>query len=438
MLGFPALWRSDPISGRAAMWPWLASLVATGLSAYVLDAVAALAGVALAASGAFRDLDLSAAWALLAGSYIVWWLGLRVNLAANWALLEATGTSTNVLSKLAFEVARRRGRSGRTRRLAASASYLGSELVKEAPYYLGAFGAALLSDAISAREALVFLAGANLGAAAYEYGLGRGVRALLDRVPATAHASFETDWDPKAYLCEFYGAVGADERRTIRFFVEAMRGAERGTPVLLFGVGPTLHHVFLAAEAASELHLCDYLPANLHEIELWLTREPAAHDWRPFVHHTLACERGSPPTDAEVVEREELVRARTTRLLRVDLRRDDPMLGQGTPAYATVISAYCADSATADRQEWRRFMGRIVRLVQPGGLLLVAALRRSRGYHVGGRIFPSANVDERDLRAALAPMCDAHGLRIESCELLEHGTQGYAGIVLASGRRATA
>ncbi len=74
--------------------------------------------------------------------------------------------------------------------------------------------------------------------------------------------------------------------------------------------------MFLAAPHASELHLADYLPENLHEIERWLAREPGAHDWRPFVRYTLQCEGIVAPTDEQVAQREELTRAKVTRLLR--------------------------------------------------------------------------------------------------------------------------
>ena len=124
--------------------------------------------------------------------------------SANWLLLETTGASTNVLSKLAYDLAARRRVSPGARRLAASAGYVAGEVVKEAPYYLGAFGTALVSDSVSAREALIFLTGANLGAAAYEYGLGRGVFAFLSLGNDRQHASFETDWVPEHYLADFY------------------------------------------------------------------------------------------------------------------------------------------------------------------------------------------------------------------------------------------
>jgi hypothetical protein len=62
---------------------------------------------------------------------------------------------------------------------------------------------------------------------------------------------------------------------------------------------------------------------------------------------------------------------------------------------------------------------------------MTAALRRSRGYLVGGKTFPSPNVDENDLRAVLEPCFGRENLAIEVCELAEHGSHGYGSIVLA-------
>jgi NNMT/PNMT/TEMT family len=250
-----------------------------------------------------------------------------------------------------------------------------------------------------------------------------------------AYASFETDWTPRAYLADYYSAVEPDERRTIAFFVDAMKRCAAGEPMLVFGVGPTLHHVFLAAGTASELHLADYLPMNLREIERWIARDADAHDWRPFVRYTLACEGRASPTEADIAQREELTRARIARLLQADIRRADPLGAGGTPPYATVISAYCVDSATADRAAWRTYMRRLADLVRPGGTLILAALRRCRGYVVGGRTFPSADVDEHDLRAALELCCRPEDISLDVCELAGTDSKGYASIVLACGRR---
>ncbi len=164
----------------AAARRWAVTLGATLVSTLALDAVATLSGVGLAATGSLDGLARSPLLALVALSYVAWALGLRANLAANLALLEATGTSTNALSKAAFDVAVRHTARLRVRRAAAAGGYVAREVAMEVPYYVGAFGAAL-TDAVTAHDALVFIAGANLGAAAYEYVLARGTRAFLRR-----------------------------------------------------------------------------------------------------------------------------------------------------------------------------------------------------------------------------------------------------------------
>ncbi len=404
---------------------WIVTVAATAASTYALDLMATACGVVLATSHLLDGLDHATLIGILAVTYVVWAFGLRTGLHANAELLEQTDVSTNALSKLAWDLTRSRSDRRRARRLAAALGYLAIELLKEVPYYLAAVGAALVSDSIEADDALVFLAGANLGAAGYEYVLGRSTCALLAR---RVHASFDTDWVAAEYLAEYYRVVEPDERRTIAFFVEAMRHADPGQPVLVFGTGPTLHHVFLAARDASEIHLADYLPENLREIRRWLDRDPGAHDWRPFVEYTLQCEGIRRPSPTQMAEREELTRTKLTSLIQADGRFPHPV----DRHYATVISAYCADSATADHAAWQLFMQNILGLVRPGGTFLTAALRRCHYYLVGGKRFPSAHVDEHDLQ----PLLDSHfaTTTIETHQLPQHASQGYSGIVLAASR----
>lgn len=169
----------NALSRTAPAQRWVATLSATALSTYALDGIATAAGAALAASGLLSGAPHALLLGVLALSYVTWGTGLWQNLGANWALLEQTGMSTNALSKGAHDFAAVRRWSLRARRRAGAAGYVGTELLKEAPYYAGAFGAAVVSDSISSADALVFLAGTNLGAAAYEYGLARLTHAFL-------------------------------------------------------------------------------------------------------------------------------------------------------------------------------------------------------------------------------------------------------------------
>ena len=165
---------------------WLLSAGATAASAYTLDALATAAGALLLVSALLDGASQGQLLTLLALSYLVWAAGLRIALAANWSLLQATGTSASLPSLLAYDLVRRRTDRVRLHRLAAGTGYIGTELAKEAPYYLAAFGAAALSSELTTDDALIFLIGTNLGAAAYECALGLTVRHLVGRISGGA------------------------------------------------------------------------------------------------------------------------------------------------------------------------------------------------------------------------------------------------------------
>jgi hypothetical protein len=170
------------MNGRAAgVKAWTVSLAATAALTYALDAFAATAGISLVASGRLAGLNHQWVVAFLLASYAVWGFALRANVQANWKLLAATGISTNVLSKAAYDLTRRRTSNPRVSRLAAAVGYTSTEVAKEVPYYTAAFGAAVFSDSITSNEALIFLGGTNLAAALYEYGLAQLTRAFLYR-----------------------------------------------------------------------------------------------------------------------------------------------------------------------------------------------------------------------------------------------------------------
>ena len=201
-----------------------------------------------------------------------------------------------------------------------------------------------------------------------------------------------------------------------------------------FGAGPTLHHLLPLAPHVREIHVADCLPANLAHIRRWVQHEGSAHDWRPFTRHVLACEGRVAASEAEVQAREALTRLRITRYLHGDAARPEPLGLAHRPRYDIVMSCFCADSATADKRTWARYMAHIIGLLAPGGLLITAALRRCSGYRVGTQRFPSANIDEHDV----AELLKRHGFDMARSRIGVEAVpdrRGYGAIVLASAFR---
>jgi hypothetical protein len=240
------------------------------------------------------------------------------------------------------------------------------------------------------------------------------------------------DWDAKAYLRDYYARVEPDEEATIAFLVRTFAAGARGAATLEIGCGPTLHHVFPATPYASEIHMADYLAENLKEIECWIEGRDERHQWSEFVRYTLKCEGIAAPTCEDAAVREELTRRRITRLLHAEVSQDDPLGTEYRQAYPIVLSCYCADSVTSDKLVWTTFMRNIGSLVAPGGVCITAALRRAAHYQVGAKRFPSANIDEADMRSALEEGAGLRIVALQTASVPEHRAQGYEGIILAA------
>jgi hypothetical protein len=218
-----------------------------------------------------------------------------------------------------------------------------------------------------------------------------------------ANLTFTRDWtefDPIAYLSEYYTDLGDENRSLLQFFVEAYRDVAPNSKLLDFGGGPTIYPLIAAVNKIQEIHVCDHLESNLREVQRWLCGEASAFDWRAFVSMTLDLEKGRPCSTTEIVQREAEIRTRVTRIGRCDARRDPPIPGI-RQKYDVVVTNFCAESATDDRWQWCLFMRNITSLLKPGGKLILSALKEATCYSVGSKIFPAVSIGVDDLAYAL-------------------------------------
>ncbi len=250
--------------------------------------------------------------------------------------------------------------------------------------------------------------------------------------------SFDEHWTPRDYLDEFYGLnhINADELAAVKSQIEYSRATLTRHPrALEFGSGPTVHRAIAVSPYVSEIHIAEYLPDNLAEVERWVRRENPRHNWDLYVKYALACEGRENPTPNDIARRKAETRAKITRFMRADARRDHPLDISEDLRYAHVYSGFCADSATDNKATWRHYMRNIASLVAPGGTFWTAALRKARSYSSGPHSFPSANVDENDIQAVLELDFLAETVHVEIRELPDMKDHGFEGIILAHARK---
>ena len=231
-----------------------------------------------------------------------------------------------------------------------------------------------------------------------------------------------------------YAEIGAENLALLRFFVEAYQDVSPDSVLLDFGGGPTIYALIAAAPRVREIHVCDYLTANLDEVRQWLHREPEAFDWRPFVRTTLELEHGKPCRNADVAHREREIRARVHRLMTCDLNLARP-LSAPSRTYDIVTTNFCAESITDQRGLWAIYLRRVASLARPGGKIVLSALKGAVGYRVGAQLFPAVNLAEPDLASALAGVgCDRGSILIKSVAA-DHPARGYDGLMFATARK---
>lgn len=216
----------------------------------------------------------------------------------------------------------------------------------------------------------------------------------------------------------------------LAFFSRAFRGVPADSVLLDFGSGPTIYSLISAAVSVREIHLCDYLDANLAEVGAWLGGDQSAWDWTDFVRTALLAESGSEDLADKIGVRERHIRKCVTRIMRCDAGQAMP-LGESVHPYDVVVTNFCAESATDDTERWRYFMRNISSLVQPGGRLVMTALKGASSYSVGARFFPAVNIIEEDLRHALIDAgFEPESVSIESVPA-DRPSRKYQGIMLA-------
>ena len=355
--------------------------------------------------------------------------GLRVNLAANWTLLEETGTSTNALSKAALRPAPpRRSRAGapdRRRRSATSAPRSPRRCpTTPAP-------SAPRSSATRCRRPTRSSSSAARTSAPPPTSTGSpaSTRAFLQIALAATPRSTPTGCR-REYLADYYSAVEPDERETIAFFVDAMRDvrARRADPVLRRRADAPPR---VPRRRQGVRDPPGRLPAGepRRDPSAGSSATPTPTTGAPFVRYTLECEGLAAPTDA----RDPPARG-------AHAREDHaPAPGRRRPPAAAARRATRRSSAPTARTPRPPTgpRGRPTCATSPASC---APAARSSPPRCAARRLPRRRqaVPERERRRARhrAVLAGGSTPTVEVRELAEQESHGYAGVVLARARRA--
>ncbi|MDO8638114.1 MAG: hypothetical protein Q7R43_00945 [Candidatus Daviesbacteria bacterium] len=156
----------------------------TVLSSFGIEAAAFTGATITAGINPLANLDTKYALVAVAISYIPLFTGMLKIADQSWYTLKETGVSVNMFAKFGYDLSRKITRNERVQKAATYTTFLGLELAKEVPWWIGAFtGKEIISDWVpeltTPNIEYAFLTGANIFAAGYEYAQVGGVELAL-------------------------------------------------------------------------------------------------------------------------------------------------------------------------------------------------------------------------------------------------------------------
>jgi nicotinamide N-methyltransferase/methyltransferase len=216
---------------------------------------------------------------------------------------------------------------------------------------------------------------------------------------------YQNKFDVKNYLESYYSEVTSNYVFYIRGLVHAVKKHatlhHAGGKALDFGGGPSLWPSFLIAQYVDAIQFCDYTEANLQAVQAWLDRSSNAHDWTTFFCYLLQTHETS---ESELSNWENRLRKVLTSLPLKRCDANDPncsILSGPSNDYDIIVSCECLDVACQTKDAYKNAVRRLVRLLKPGGLLVLLAAIDCSYYMVGNERFTGLPLNEQLIREAL-------------------------------------
>ena len=238
-------------------------------------------------------------------------------------------------------------------------------------------------------------------------------------------------FDHRAYLQQYYGTIDEGNGALLRFYADVYDHLDQAV-MLEFGGGPTIYSIITAARSARLIHFCDLNAASLAEVENWLTGQPTAFNWQPYVEFTLKCESGAHDvTLKDIEERESMIRQKVSMVSRCNIFADDPLLGQSFDEYSVVAQSFVLDDLVFNTDDWILLNRRLVQKLARGGLFVSVSMLNASYWTVGGTSIAANPLGAMDV----VRMHRELGLETRALIVKELPDKiGYDGFIMACGR----
>ena len=236
----------------------------------------------------------------------------------------------------------------------------------------------------------------------------------------------------RQYLEDYYGFTPPqtiENDVAVQFILKSFNEfcgtlSSTGLKVLEFGGGPSILPLISLSQYADEIVFTDYDAGCRKEVELWMNQSPEAFDWSLYFNEVVKAIEGN--SDEDVAKRGDELRRKIRHVLPCDLLAPQPIkwpfIKENIPTFDIISSSFCIDCVCSSEEEFTAAIGKLAKLQNPGGRLVVATQLGANSHTVGNQKLPVLQVTEKILASSLKK-CGYRDVQVRSLypDMEKHG-----------------
>ncbi|KAM5163554.1 nicotinamide N-methyltransferase-like [Mantella aurantiaca] len=186
-------------------------------------------------------------------------------------------------------------------------------------------------------------------------------------------------------------------------------GRVMGKTLIDISFGSFIHHLYSASNSFQDIVVLKSNEKCIMELSRWLHDRTGAYDWT----HTSAAAAELEGNRDQHQEKESRLKSSIKQILKCDFEEKNLTSPVDLPLADCVINVWMLETISKNEDEYIKNLEKILKLLKPGGQLLLFSVLDSTYYITGGERFHSLTYDEAFVKSVLSKL----GLVIDYCSV---------------------
>ncbi|XP_077314083.1 indolethylamine N-methyltransferase-like [Lithobates pipiens] len=177
-------------------------------------------------------------------------------------------------------------------------------------------------------------------------------------------------------------------------------GQIEGTFLVDISISSFIHHLYSASKFFKKIVLLRFQEKCIMELNRWLHDRTGAYDWS----HTSSAAAELEGTRDELQEKEMRLRSSIVQILKCDFEQENITSPVLLPLADCIISAWLLEMISKNEDEYMKNLEKIIKLLKPGGQLLLIGALDTTYWFAGGERFHCFKYNEEFVKNAFGKL----------------------------------